>query len=71
MEGKQILEDKDKLYEHLMAAYELAGGLRDSFSGVDHSGELKEFCNTIRGKIYDLRELKGPFTQTIKSAYHV
>ena len=68
MKVEKILEHTDKLYEHLMEAYEIAGDLRDTFSGVEtNEGKLKEYCNTIRGKIYELRELRGQFKTTIKT----
>lgn len=68
MKKTEIQAEKDKLYEHLMEAYELAGSLRDSFSSVEgNQGALKEHCNTIRGKIYELRELRGKFQSLINS----
>ncbi len=68
MKVAQILEHTDKLYDHLMEAYEIAGGLRDTFSGVEtNEGKLKDYCNNIRGKIYELRELRGEFKSTIKT----
>lgn len=67
MNTQKILEQKDKMCEHLMEAYEIAGDLRDTFTDVENEGKLKAFCNTIRGKIYELRELKGQFTQSIKA----
>ncbi|GEM_PF-5689356 len=62
----KIFDHTEKLYDHLMEAYEIAGGLRDSFSGInadggENEGQLKEHCNIIRKKIYELRELRGKF----------
>lgn len=68
MKVEKILGHTDAMYEHLMKAYEIAGGLRDTFSGVEtNEGKLKEYCNKIRGAIYELREFRGEFHQTIKS----
>ena len=68
MNVDKIIESTDEMYEHLIKAYEIAGGLRDTFTGVaTNEGELKEYCNTIRGKIYELRELRGQFKTTIKT----
>ncbi len=68
MTVEEILEQTDKLYEHLMEAYEIAGGLRDTFSGVEiNEGPLKDYCNSIRGKIYEIRELRGGFKQLINT----
>jgi hypothetical protein len=71
MKVKEILEQTDKMYSLLMEAYEIAGGLRDSFSGISGSdsteGALKNHCNSIRGKIYEIREMKGSFIQIINT----
>lgn len=70
MEVEQILEYTDKMYEHLLEAYQIAGDLRDIFSGVEiNEGKLKNYCNIIRGKIYELRESKSQFKETIKTLY--
>lgn len=70
MEKSEIFEQTDKLYENLLAAYDIAGELRDSFSGLNEKGgnneyQLKEHCNIIRTKIYELRELRGKFKEEI------
>ena len=65
---EEILGQTDKMYELLMEAYEIAGGLRDTFSCVEvNEGLLKSFCNSIRGKIYAIREMKEPFKQAINT----
>jgi hypothetical protein len=65
--SKKVFEKTDMLYDHLMEAYEIAGQLRDSFSGIggENESELKEHCNVIRGKIYSIRELRGKFKEEI------
>jgi len=64
---KQIIEEIDKMYENLINAYEIAGGLRDTFTGIGtNEGKLKEYCNLIRGKIYDINQFKYQFKSTIK-----
>ena len=66
MNKEEIQAEKDKLYEHLMEAYELAGSLRDSFTNIgENKNELKKHCNIIREKIYELRELRGKFQDLI------
>lgn len=63
MENKKILKQVDSLYDSLQSAYEEAGSLRDQFTGIGGKREqlLKEHCNTIRGKIYELRLFRGGF----------
>jgi hypothetical protein len=66
MKKNRIFEHTDELYDHLMKAYDIAGGLRDVFSEAEiNQGKLKEHCNIIRGKIYELRELRGKFKELI------
>lgn len=70
MNKKEILNDIQSMYEALEKAYDMAGGLRDSFTGVNPEGneyQLKQHCNIIRGKIYELRELKGHFVNEVKA----
>jgi len=68
MKSEIALKRIDKMYKHLLEAYEIAGGLRDTFTGVEtNEGKLKEYCNTIRGKIYELREFKDEFKGTIRT----
>lgn len=51
---------------HLSQAYEIAGNLRDEFTDIGENEErLKDHCNTIRGKIYELRELRSNFSRLI------
>ncbi len=68
---KKTFEQTDKLYEHLQEAYEMAGGLRDSFTGVLDEGadeyQLKEQCNAIRKGIYELQKLRGKFQVAINT----
>lgn len=59
---QEIATQLEDLYQHLEIAYDMAGGLRDSFTGIGKDEtQLKEFCNNIRGKIYELRTEKGNF----------
>lgn len=62
---EQILNDIEKLYALIETAYDLAGNLRDDFSGIKNVGaneqHLKNYCNTFRNKIYELRTLQFAF----------
>lgn len=67
---KELLADMQVMYEHLNQAYELAGGLRDSFTGVDDmelQGALKIYCNATRTNINQVSEFRGAFADKIKS----
>lgn len=67
MKNEEILEHIDKMYDQLQQAYEIAGGLRDTFSGSGpEEGKLKDYCNDIRGKIYSMRTVRGQFKDTVK-----
>ena len=64
---EEIQNEVEKLYENLQTAYEHAGSLRDTFTCCGkNEGQLKEHCNIIRGKIYEMRELRGKFKLLIK-----
>lgn len=70
MNKRKIFNDAKALYINLEQAYEIAGELRDSFTGMEDnlkSGLLKEQCNIIRDQLYKLRELKGKFLRLIDS----
>lgn len=46
---KQIAAQLESLHQHLEDAYDIAGGLRDSFTGIgEDEQQLKEFCNTCK-----------------------
>lgn len=67
-EQEKILKSIELMYEQLESAYDLAGGIRDTFSHVEqHQGILKEYCNDVRRKIYELREVKGMFNALVKT----
>jgi hypothetical protein len=62
MKKSEIIASTETLYSNLMEAYEIAGTLRDVFSGIGNNEfQLKEFCNEIRQKIYELRKNEGKF----------
>lgn len=66
---QEILNDLDELYEDLENAYQIAGNLRDAFTtfGDDQfRGQLKEYCNKIRGNISELQQFRSLFTRIIK-----
>ena len=66
MKKKDIQEYKDQMYAHLADAYEIAGDLRDEFTGIgENETPLKEHCNVIRGRINALKELSGHFQSLI------
>ena len=64
---EKTAEDAEKMIGLLNDAYDMAEGLRDRFSGLspDLAGPLKEFCNQVRGKLYEIRELRGAFRRNI------
>jgi len=65
---EEIQNEVEKLYENLQTAYEEAGNLRDTFTCCGkNEGQLKEHCNIIRGKIYELRQLRGNFQFLIRN----
>jgi len=59
---KTTLEELDQIFLSLEYAYETAGQMRDTFTGINkNENELKQFCNDIRGSIYNLRQKKLMF----------
>lgn len=58
----EATKEFDDCYKALEEAYEIAGGLRDRFTGVQEDrirGHLKDHCNEIRQSISNLRYKAG------------
>lgn len=69
MRNEQMIIQVQDMYAHLDQVYDTAGLLRDEFTDIDsitQQAYLKEHCNIIRQKIYELRELRGKFITAIK-----
>jgi len=68
MKKSEIEAYAEKLNEHLMEANEIAELLREVFSSTEpeESQELlKEYCNLIRTKIYEIIIERGKFRRLL------
>lgn len=61
-----MLNQVNAMSKDLLKIYDSAGDLRDYFTGLKYEAELKEYCNAIRKKLYEIQMIKGDFIQTIK-----
>lgn len=66
MEKQDMLNLVNAMSKEILKIYDNAGDLRDYFTGVKNETVLKEYCNTIRKKLYEIQMIKGDLIQTIK-----